>query len=125
MILAIQFVYAVLCVGFALLNAKVIKDDHPVYHGVNFWCFHVPCAILMDMKLDNHWIFLAAPLIGRVAFDWPLNLFRGEPVDYVPENPKSLLDRMEKSVFGMDGCTPKIIYLLLLIPVNLILHNII
>jgi hypothetical protein len=47
---------------------------------------------------------------------------RGLPIDYVARNPKSIVDKFEKSIFGMDGILPKIIYLAIIIALNILYY---
>lgn len=111
-----HILYGLFCVGFAYANHGWIKIDLRIRHFVNgilhgavaVWCY-----------LTFGWASaVSALLIARICFDFALNLFRGLPLDYVPKNPKSIADKLEKWVFGNDGLTPKIIYLFLFIVIN-------
>lgn len=101
--------YGAFCVGFAYLNALLIKRDRRIYHGLN-GLLHL--VIICFCGYMVNW-FLIIPMLfqGRLMFDIALNLFRGLDFDYVPEAPKSKIDILEKRVFGDDGILPKIIYL--------------
>jgi len=110
-------VIALLYIPFAIfrawLDAKRIKDGKRIYHGVN-GAITLACAGLVFWLAD--WkAALALLFITRVFFDTALNYFRGLPLDYVSLNPKSIVDRLEKKVFGLNGWTPKIIYLFIIV----------
>jgi hypothetical protein len=111
-----QALYTVFCVALAYVNYRVIAADKRVFHAVNgiahllFW--------VAAFKFSSWLILLLLPFIGRLFFDSALNLFRGLPLDYVPAKPKSIIDKVEKRFFGKDGETPKLIYLLVIIILN-------
>lgn len=118
-----QIVYAGWCLFWAYANKVQIINNDRVYHGVN-GVFHLATCIYFSLKI--HWIIgLAILFEGRLFFDIPLNLFRKLPIGYVPENPKSLVDKVERGVFGNNGFLPKIIYLLILAFLLILQHKII
>ena len=119
MTFVVQIVYAALCVYFAKYNAVEIKSDRRIYHGIN-GAIHLAVVSYTYFKMGGFQAF-SMLLVARLFFDIPLNLFRGIPLDYVPDNPKSIVDRIEKFVFGEDGVTPKLIYLDLLLIINFFL----
>jgi hypothetical protein len=55
-----------------------------------------------------------------VVFDTSLNSLRGLPLDYVAQKPKSIIDQIEKKVFGKNGILPKMVYLLIAITFTII-----
>lgn len=101
--------YATFCIAFAGLNAYLINKGKRIYHALN-GAIHLICIGLI-------WYFygwklgVAAFPVARVFFDWSLNLFRGYALGYVPIAPKSIIDKGEKLIFGMNGILPKVIYL--------------
>lgn len=101
--------YGAFCIGFAALNAYWIRKDKRILHGLNGLA-HALIIGFCGYTID--W-FIVIPMLfqGRLMFDVALNLFRGKEFDYVPENPKSIIDKIEKKVFGEDGVFPKVIYL--------------
>lgn len=102
--------YMAFCLLLALLNAELIKDGKRIYHGLN-GALHLVCWGLIFWVTDSWLLTLALPFIGRLFFDSALNLFRELPLDYVPKNPKSIIDKAEKGLFGNNGLIPKVIYL--------------
>jgi hypothetical protein len=114
-------IYALWCVFFAFLNYIVIERlNERVRHGFNGLAHLTVCLYFsLAVSLTTGFIML---LIGRLFFDTPLNLFRKKGIGYVSENPKSIVDKIEKYVFRNDGITPKIIYAYLIM-VILIISN--
>lgn len=109
----IALLYIPFCLFFAWLNAWRIKNGKRIYHGLN-GTIHLIVAGLVGWFWE--WNYgIAILFITRVFFDWSLNLFRGLPLGYVSINPKSIIDRIEKRIFGTDGITPKIVYLLMIV----------
>lgn len=101
--------YIPFCIAFAYWNAILIKKGKRIYHALN-GLLHLTVACLIGYF--THWEYgLATLCITRLFFDVALNLFRGLPIDYVSPKPKSIIDIAEKKIFGMDGFTPKVIYL--------------
>ena len=106
----IAMLYIPFCVAFAWLNAKWITDGKQIRHG---WNGLLHLAVAVSIGYFNLRAGIAVLFIARVFFDWSLNLFRGLPLGYVSLNPKSIVDKIEKAIFKLDGITPKIIYLLI------------
>jgi hypothetical protein len=102
-------IYALWCGFFAFLNYIVIERlNERVRHGFNGLAHLTACLYFsLAVSLITGFIML---LIGRLFFDVPLNLFRKRPFDYVPDKPRSIVDKVEKYVFRNDGYTPKVIY---------------
>lgn len=101
-------IYALFCVGLAYYDSQRIKKDKRIYHGIN-GALHI--VIIIACGIWIHPYVAAAMLFeARLVFDISLSLWRGLPFDYVPENPKSLVDKIEQRVFDEDGIAPKIVY---------------
>lgn len=117
----IQGVYIVFCLILAYINKRRIAYDKRIHHGINgllhavFWI-----AVLIITK--SWFPACVLPFIGRLFFDAALNLMRGLPLDYVAKNPKSIIDKFEKSIFGNDGILPKILYLAIIITLNTVYY---
>lgn len=101
--------YIIACIAFAEINKQWIFKGKRIYHGLN-GLLHISFAVVALFFLSWQ-VAIASLMIGRVTFDTALNLFRGLPIGYVPFKPKSIVDRVEKSVFGYNGIAPKIIYI--------------
>jgi hypothetical protein len=114
----IEIIYGLWCVLFAYINAQWIKDGKRIQHGWN-GALHLLIAGIAFVLFG--W---AAGLIlllnTRVIFDTTLNYFRGLPLGYVSLKPKSIIDKLEKFVFGTDGITPKIIYVVISVVLHII-----
>lgn len=109
----IPLLYIPFCIFYAWLNARWISRNRRIYHGLNGAIHIVAAAVVGWFVVWYHAITVL--LIARVAFDWPLNLFRGLPLGYVSPKPKSIVDRAEKAVFGLNGILPKVIYIIAII----------
>ncbi len=105
--------YGIFCIWFAQLNADWIEEGKKIKH---FWngLIHLTSASLAFWFFGWE-AFISVLIVARLVFDFALNIARDLPLDYVSPNPKSLIDKAEKSLFGKDAFTPKIIYLAILI----------
>lgn len=114
----LELIYILFTVGFAYLNALWIKKGRRIYH---FWngLLHVVVASLFAYFF---WLpcFFIVLLNTRIFFDSSLNLFRGFAVDRVSNSPKSIADKVEKWVFDEDGMTPKVLYLVFSLTLNVL-----
>lgn len=116
-----ELIYIFICAALAYVNYLVIIADKRVYHGLN-GLLHLACWITVFL-LTRNWILVAIlPFVARLFFDVMLNLMRGLPINYVPKYPKSIADKVEKKIFGLDGLTPKAIYLIVIITLNIIYY---
>ena len=108
--IAVLFAYLLFVVILAWDNAKRIDQDKKIKHWLNGLAHLSMAGILyfVDWKLS-----VALLCLVRVTFDISLNLFRGFPIDYVSLKPKSVIDKIEKKIFGLNGYTPKIVYLII------------
>lgn len=111
-----QILYALFCILFAWINRNMINNGKKIRHGVN-GLIHLCIAAFIAYK-TNIWSGVASLFLARVVFDWSLNLFRFGQIDYVPLNPKSIIDKIEKRLFGLDGVTPKLVYLFIWVVLN-------
>lgn len=115
--------YGLLCIFWALANARGIDANVWILHGANF-VIHV-CTVLY-FGLTVHWALgLAMFFEGRLFFDTALSLFRfgWKRIGYVPAKPKSNTDKLEKAVFGNNGILPKVIYALCFIVCLIVYAN--
>jgi hypothetical protein len=118
MIFIAQIIYAVLCIFFAKLNALWIAENKKILHGINGFVHLVVWALLYF--LVHKWqLFLVLPFIGRFVFDTALNYFRGFSIYYIPINPKSIIDRIEKLVFDYPQVA-KIFYIVSIVILNIV-----
>lgn len=123
-----QIAWLLFCLFFSFANYVVIeKLNERVRHGINgIFGFGISFyfAVFVDWKMGAVML-----LIARTFFDSLLNYLRFrkelglEAIGYVPRHPKSIIDKVEKWAFGMDGFTPKIIYLFLITMFNTVWKN--
>jgi hypothetical protein len=112
-----ELIYLFICTALAYINYRVIIADKRVYHALN-GLVHIACWVAVYLITKNFVLVAILPFIARLFFDVMLNLMRGLPINYVPKNPKSIADKVEKKVFGMDGLTPKAIYFIIIVVLN-------
>lgn len=115
-----QYAYAGFCLFFAFVNYwQIEKLNENVRHFIN-GIFHATTSLYFGIAV--HWALGVAILIeARLVFDITLNLLRFGVFGffYVSPNPKSIVDRIEKSVFKENGVIPKVIYVVTIIIINL------
>lgn len=108
----IALLYIPILLILAWYNAVLIRKGKRIYH---FWNGLLHCVVAGGVWVLDSWQSgLAVLFIARVVFDTALNLMRGLPIDYVPKDPKSIVDKLEKKVFGNNGIIPKIIYIIII-----------
>lgn len=132
--------YGAFCIGFAKWNAWRIKRNRRIYHGIN-GALHLSLAILCGWLIHLRMAFIILAE-ARLLFDTALNRFRDEPLGYVPLQPKSIVDRLERAAFEplfyfirkrfkagsysfVVGILPKLFYAVLLIVLLLIQFNLV
>jgi hypothetical protein len=74
------------------LNTRVLHGINAIFHVIPFLYFLI---------FVNPWLGLCFPVIGRLVFDTFLNIFRKKGIYYIPENPKSIIDMVEKFTFSV------------------------
>jgi hypothetical protein len=109
-------IYALFSILLAWINSILIAKGKRIWHGLN-GAIHLSAAIYFGLAVHLS-MGLSILLIARLFFDVSLNLFRHLPIDYVPKEPKSIVDKIEIFLFEDNGWLPKIIYLLLLTAFN-------
>lgn len=107
--IVLLILHGIFCVFFAYTNAQDIKGGARIRHGINGAIF---LSIAAFGACISWKVGLAILCNTRVIFDISLNLFRGLGIDYVSPNPKSIVDRIEKKLFG-SSLIPKILYTLI------------
>ena len=106
-----QILNALLCIGMAYFDAETIADHKYPNHFRN-GCIHIAIVLLAGF-IFNWWIAAAILFESKLVFDMALNKFRNFSLFRVSPKPTAITDRAEKWLFGLDGITPKIIYLLI------------
>lgn len=121
-----QIVLTVFCIFFAYANYRAIKIDTRIRHAINGV---FAGSYILFFSIEISWMLGLILLVeARLIFDTFLNIFRFikscgliAAINYVPYQPKSIIDKMEKKVFGYNGIAPKIVYLLIVIGLNFLL----
>lgn len=94
-------------VGMAFWHSRLIKANRPIQHGWWAVVYMIPLIAALiwqwdDLACVGHRVaFLFTCLIGRlIVFNISLNLFRGLPLDYTSATSTSVLDKIERRLFG-------------------------
>lgn len=104
-------IFFLINVALAQYDAGRIKKGGWIYHGIN-WAVYI-AMIAVPWYFFRDWWLVAALLFERLlVFNIALSLYRKLPFDYVSPNPKSIIDRMAKAVFGNNGKLMYAVYLL-------------
>lgn len=114
--IALQILNIVLCIFMAKLDSKTISLGRRPNHWLNA-LIHLTIASF-GLIVFGWAIGVAILFESNIAFNVALNLFRNKSVDYVSSRPASLVDQLEKKIFGKNGLLPKVIYLALSIILN-------
>jgi hypothetical protein len=117
----IEAIYIIFCLLLAYYNKRRISYDKRILHGINGLLHGI--AITVVLIYTKSWFpACVLPFIGRLFFDAVLNIMRKLPLDYVARYPKSIVDKLEKNIFGMDGFLPKVIYTIIIIVLNIVYY---
>lgn len=112
----IELFFIGVCILNAWIDAKRIKGGKRIYHGVNGGIY---LALTFGSYFLGGWfLVLAVLIIRKVFFDVALNLFRGLPFFYFPQNPKSILDKLQYKVFNVNMEILWVVLVLLLLILN-------
>jgi len=111
-----QIINAIICFCMAYIDKEKMDDGYEPNHAVN-GLIHIVFVGLAAFAF-NPYIGAAILFESRLVFDSSLSLLRRLGIGYVSPNPKSKIDRLEKWVFGNDGITPKILYIIIAFVLN-------
>jgi len=102
-----QLFLALFNLGNAFFDAYRIIENKHIAHGINFLAYLLfalgICFLLQIPPIPAGILFLASAFFNRqFSFDIPLNLRRGLAWNYqsTANPPKSITDRIERSIFG-------------------------
>jgi len=97
-------IFSVLNIALAFIDAYKIFKGNTINHVINAAVYIAMVAVSFFI-FHNVWLIFALLFNRLLVFNITLSLFRGLDWDYVtPENPpKSIIDRIAKMVFGMNG----------------------
>ncbi len=91
-------IFFLINVTLAQYDANRIKKGKRIYHGINGAVYIV--LLCLTYWIFNNWYLVAALCFERLlVFNPAVNLYRGLPFDYLPLNPKSIIDKAIKFVF--------------------------
>lgn len=109
-----------------ILNAEHdawrIKRNRKVNHPANAGLY-VALMLVVCFFLGLKYLFVLLPMRPLVFDQW-LNVIRGKPINYQPENPESKVDAFENQIFGHKNAwaLSNLIYLILFVAGLFIVH---
>jgi hypothetical protein len=139
-------IFSVINVLLAKFDQKLIAKQTLIKHGINGLVYMAILALPyvlfhdFDKKLNlggyimdfitNDLCFVGALLFNRlIVFNISLNLLRTDVIirwDYIPLRPKSIVDKIGKFFFGLNGKLMYIVYsaiFIALVILSIILHK--
>ena len=84
-------------VFFAYIDANKIKNNKPIYHGINALEYSI---LVASVCLATQSLLLAIPLflIRIPVFNTFLNYFRGKSLTYLSDTTTSIIDKLTNSI---------------------------
>jgi hypothetical protein len=80
-------------IGFAYIDAKKIKQNKPIYHGINGLIYLI--LLISVYILIHNWLIVIGLLVLRILiFNTALNYFRGKELDYISNTTTSIIDQI-------------------------------
>lgn len=116
-----QIIYGLSNIPFAALNARWIEKGRRILHAWN-GALHLAAAIC-GWIFWGWEVFFIILLNTRIIFDTWLSIFRGLDWDYVSPDPKSIVDKIEKKVFGSNVVYARIAYAVASIILNAVYYD--
>ena len=92
-------------IAHAYHDAKRIKAQKRIYHGLN-GLFYI-LLLAPTYIYPKEWLFVIGLLsLRRIVFDTALNLFRGLRFDYISSTTTSIIDRLSYKFQAKFGYIP-------------------
>ena len=114
----IQLIFTAINIALGWWHARLIKQNRPIKHG--WWGLgYVVAAGVVTFLLKDWILFILLLLIRKVVFDLSLNIFRGLPPFHVSLTTTSILDKLQRKIFGSNGLLVAIICAVLIAGLNL------
>lgn len=105
-------------IAMAAYHSKLIKDGKRIRHGLWGGLYFI-LAGGFSLLSANFFLFIAACFLRKVFFDISLNLFRGLPIFYVSNSPKSIIDKLHYKLFGVNSEIYMTLYFIKIIFLNI------
>ena len=108
-------------IQLAYYDSQLIRNGIKINHILNalLYC----CLVVVEgLHYNNGWMFLSMLLMRNVVFDISLNLFNKKKWNDISSETSSIIDKIEREIFGFDGTTQYIsesILLILLIGIGM------
>ena len=80
-------------VGFAFFDAQKIKQNKPIYHGINGLIYFI-LLLASYLLIYNFTAILGYTLIRIPVFNTFLNYFRGKELTYISNTTTSITDQI-------------------------------
>lgn len=111
--------FAVVNKWLAWLDARKIGNKKTIKHGINgavyvalcgvcFWLYPLWANLYQFINM-----ILILFLVRQLVFDTFLNHYRNLDFFYVSKVPKSIIDRIENKIFGLNGALQFVVYIIL------------
>jgi hypothetical protein len=100
--LILSLVFVVINIALAFIDARRIKQNKHIYHGVNGAIYG---GLILISYLFTHSILSSfAMLLLRIpVFNSSLNLFRGLSIDYTSKSTTSIIDKTTQKIIDAIG----------------------
>jgi hypothetical protein len=115
----IQLIFVAVNIAMAWWHAKLIKENRPIKHG--WWGLAYVVAAAATSFISKDWIlFILLLLIRKLVFDLSLNIFRGLPPFHISLTTTSIIDKLQRKLFGTNGALVAIVYGAVILLLNLV-----
>ena len=98
--------------GLAFYDSYRMKNNYRISHGVNAGVYVILCVITA-LLFGNIWYAVPMLLIRPVVFDPVLNMANNLNPFHQSMTTTSIMDKMERKLFGSNGFLPWLMYLIL------------
>ena len=112
---------AITIVAFSLINilsakidSGIILDGKRIYHALN-GIVYLALISIAYLLFHNYWL-VAVLLFDRLLFfNISLSFFRHLSWDYMPQKPKSIVDKISRIIFYNNGALMYLVYAIVFI----------
>lgn len=108
-------------IQLAYTDSLLIKDGKKINHPVNAIVYSLILFMFFAVH-TNLWMIGAMLMMRGIVFDISLNLFNKKKWNDISSETSSIIDKIEREIFGFDGTTQYIsesILLILLIGIGM------
>jgi len=99
-------IFSLINIILAYIDSHKILNSKSIKHGINA-LFYLSMILVPFLIFGNYFLITCLLFNRLVFFNISLSLFRKLKWDYIPTDPASIIDKISKSIFGVNG---KIMY---------------